>query len=121
MNCLQYSHCKPYPQGLTASPFLHLNPLNLFDFFFRSGRGALAHSGIATVGFVHSSLSPRGAARPDLELHVCPIDWGFDYGAGFRDLLNVNRTVWDHHYGDRLHLYGFSILPTLLGSYSELS
>ena len=31
-----------------------------------------------------------------------------------RDLHNVNRTVWNYHYGDRLHLYGFSIMPTLL-------
>ena len=31
-----------------------------------------------------------------------------------RDLYNVNRTVWDYHYKDRLHLYGFSIIPTLL-------
>ena len=79
-------------QGLPASPFLHLNPLNLFDFFLRSGRGALAHSGIATVGFVHSPLSPEGASRPDLELHVCPFDYGLDYGVSLRDKL-VNCIV----------------------------
>ena len=101
-------------QGLSASPFLHLNPLNLFDFFFRSGRGPLAHTGITTVGFVHSPLSPDAAARPDIQFHVLQMDYGVDYGAGLRDLHNVNGTVWDYHFAERLHLYGFSIAPTLI-------
>ena len=42
------------------------------------------------------------------------MDYGLDYGVGLRELHNVNRTVWDYHYSNRLHLYGFSIMPTLL-------
>merc|ERR1719507_985240 len=42
------------------------------------------------------------------------MDYGLDYGVGLRELDNVNRTVWDYHYSNRLYLYGFSIMPTLL-------
>ena len=70
-------------RGLTASPFAHLDPRSVLA-FLSAGRGALAHSGISATGFVHTALSPGGAARPDLQLFACPVDQGFDYGAGFR-------------------------------------
>ncbi len=101
-------------RGYSVSPFDIFNPLNIYA-FLATGRGPLSNTGIANMGFVHSAVNPKGETRPDIQFHVVPLDYGVDYGSAFKEMFNVNRTVFAHHYDDkRLLEHGISVTPTLL-------
>jgi choline dehydrogenase-like flavoprotein len=100
-------------RGYTASPFVLWNPLNYWK-FLTSGKGPLSHTGISNMGYVHTPANAEDEVRPDMEFHICPYDFGIDYGAGFLRTFNINKTIFEAHYGHRLNMYGFVILPTLL-------
>ena len=86
---------------LAAGNFMTVNPWNYFK-FFTEGKGPLADSGISRGAFLHTKANKDPFKRPDIQFHTAPFAVDIDFGLAFKDLLNIDKKLYDDVYGPDL-------------------